>query len=147
MRKFFNKMKIVDEQIVETLHIHRSVHLAKLMVQFSPLSSRRRGTDDVCHTASLLCGCVWTIASVIARSALLVFALMVVLSVAFGFCWIHRAFCAYNLLVNACIEYEKLFGFGTLLTPARWFVLALGAVLFFLYFRRKWLVKHKKYRI
>ena len=36
MRKFFNKMKIVDEQIVETLHIHRSVHLAKLMVQFSP---------------------------------------------------------------------------------------------------------------
>ena len=36
MRKFFNKMKMVDEQIVETLHIHRSVHLAKLMVQFSP---------------------------------------------------------------------------------------------------------------
>lgn len=28
MRKFFNKMKMVDEQIVETLHIHRNVHLA-----------------------------------------------------------------------------------------------------------------------
>lgn len=97
MRKFFNKMKIVDEQIVETLHIHRSVHLAKLMVQFSPPVGAGL---MMCHTASLLCGCVWTIASVIARSALLVFALMVVLSVAFGFCWIHRAFCAYNLLVN-----------------------------------------------
>lgn len=24
MRKFFNKMKMVDEQIVETLHIHRN---------------------------------------------------------------------------------------------------------------------------
>lgn len=144
MRKFFNKMKIVDEQIVETLHIHRSVHLAKLMVQFSPPVGAGL---MMCHTASLLCGRVWTIASVIARSALLVFALMVVLSVAFGFCWIHRAFCGYNLLVNACIEYEKLFGFGMLLTPARWFVLALGAVLFALYFRRKWLVKNKKYRI
>ncbi len=72
---------------------------------------------------------------------------LVVLAVAFCFCWIHRAFCGYNLLVNACIKYEKLFGFGTLLTPARWFVLALGAVLFALYFRRKWLVKNKKYRI
>lgn len=99
-------MKIVDEQIVETLHIHRSVHLAKLMVQFAPPVGAGL---MMCHTASLLCGCVWTIASVIARSALLVFALMVVLSVAFGFCWIHRAFCTYNLLVNACIEYEKLF--------------------------------------
>ena len=144
MKRFFRKMKRMDERILNSLHIRRSVHLAKLMVQFSPPIGAGL---MMCHTASLLCGCVWTIASVIARSALLVFALMVVLSVAFGFCWIHRAFCGYNFLVNACIEYEKLFGFGTLLTPARWFVLALGAVLFFLYFRRKWLVKHKKYKI
>ena len=53
MRKFFNKMKIVDEQIVETLHIHRSVHLAKLMVQFSPPVGAGL---MMCHTASLLCG-------------------------------------------------------------------------------------------
>lgn len=105
MRKFFNKMKMVDEQIVETLHIHRNVHLAKLMVQFAPPIGAGL---MMCHTAVLLMGYVWSVASVIARSALLVFALMVVLSVAFGFCWIHRAFCGYNLLVNACIEYEKL---------------------------------------
>lgn len=137
-------MKRIDERILDSLHIRRSVHLAKLMVQFAPPVGAGL---MMCHTASLLMGYAWTIASVIARSALLVFALMVVLSVAFGFCWIHRAFCGYNFLVNACIEYEKLFGFGAFLTPARWFVLALGAVLFFLYFRRKWLVKHRKYRI
>lgn len=116
MRKFFNKMKMVDEQIVETLHIHRSVHLAKLMVQFSPPVGAGL---MMCHTASLLCGCVWTIASVIARSALLVFALMVVLSVAFGFCWIHRAFCGYNLLVNACIEYERSYSGSERSLPRR----------------------------
>ena len=93
-------MKRMDKWVLDSLHIHRSVHLAKLMVQFAPPVGAGL---MMCHTASLLCGCVWTIASVIARSALL--------------------------------------------TPARWFVLALGAVLFFLYFRRKWLVKHRKYRI
>ena len=137
-------MKRMDERILNSLHIRRSVRLAKLMVQFAPPVGAGL---MMCHTAVLLMGYVWSVASVIARSALLVFALMVVLSVAFGFCWIHRAFCGYNLLVNACIEYEKLFGFGTLLTPARWFVLALGAVLFALYFRRKWLVRYKNYRI
>ena len=144
MKRFFREMKRMDKWILDSLHIHRSVHLAKLMVQFAPPVGAGL---LMCHTAVILKGYVWSVASVIARSALLVFALMVVLSVAFGFCWIHRAFCGYNLLVNACIEYEKLFGFGALLTPARWFVLALGAVLFFLYFRRKWLVKNKKYRI
>lgn len=73
MRKFFNKMKMVDEQIVETLHIQRSVHLAKLMVQFAPPIGAGL---MMCHTAVLLMGYVWSVASVIARSALLVFALM-----------------------------------------------------------------------
>ena len=54
MRKFFNKMKMVDEQIVETLHIHRNVHLAKLMVQFAPPIGAGL---MMCHTAVLLmCG-------------------------------------------------------------------------------------------
>ena len=51
MRKFFNEMKRVDERIVDTLHIHRSVHLAKLMVQFSPPVGAGL---MMCHTASLL---------------------------------------------------------------------------------------------
>lgn len=93
-------MKRMDERILNSLHIHRNVHLAKLMVQFAPPVGAGL---MMCHTAVLLMGYVWSVASVIARSALLVFALMVVLSVAFGFCWIHRAFCGYNFLVNACI--------------------------------------------
>lgn len=50
MRKFFKKMERLDERIVDTQHIHRGVHLAKLMVQylrlalcFSLFTSERNG--------------------------------------------------------------------------------------------------------
>ena len=36
MKRFFRKMKRMDERILNSLHIRRSVHLAKLMVQFAP---------------------------------------------------------------------------------------------------------------
>lgn len=46
MRKFFNKMKIVDEQIVETLH---PPERASRQTDGAVLSSRRRRIDDVPH--------------------------------------------------------------------------------------------------
>lgn len=140
MMKFFREMDRLDAKTLDALHIHRSVHQAKQLVMIMPPLGAGL---MMCHTASLLMGYVWTVASAVARSAILVFVLMTVLSVAFGFCWIHRAFCAYNLLVNGCIEFEKLIGFGALLTPARWFMIAVGVVLFALYFRRKWLYKNR----
>lgn len=82
MKRFFREMKRMDKWILDSLHIHRSVHLAKLMVQFAPPVGAGL---LMCHTAVILKGYVWSVASVIARSALLVFALMVVLSVAFVF--------------------------------------------------------------
>lgn len=134
-------MDRLDAKTQKVLHLHRSVHQAKKVVMIMPPLGAGLMMG---HTASLLMGYVWTAASVVARSAILVFILVTVLSVAFGFCWIHRAFCAYNLLVNGCIEYERLFGFGAMLTPARWLVLAAGAVLFALYFRRNWLYRNNK---
>lgn len=137
-------MHLIDLKIVEALHLHKDIHLCRRVVGWSPFVGAAMMMG---HLSALVCGYHWSLANIIGKSSLIVFFLLLCLSVTFGYCWIHRAFCGYNFLVNACIEYEKLFGFGTLLTPARWFVLALGAVLFFLYFRRKWLVKHKKYKI
>lgn len=64
MRKFFNEMKRVDERIVDTLHIHRSVHLAKLMVQFSPPVGAGL---MMCHTALCMDDCFRNSAECAAR--------------------------------------------------------------------------------
>ena len=43
MKRFFREMKRMDKWILDSLHIHRSVHLAKGTVR----SSCRRRTSDV----------------------------------------------------------------------------------------------------
>lgn len=53
MKRFFRKMKRMDERILNSLHICRSVHLAKLMVQFAPPVGAGL---MMCHTAVLLMG-------------------------------------------------------------------------------------------
>lgn len=58
-------------------------------------------------------------------------------SFAFGFCWIHRAFISYGVLVSLCIDYQRTFGFGSLLFPARLFMVLLGLFLFAMFFYRK----------
>lgn len=58
-------------------------------------------------------------------------------SFAFGFCWIHRAFISYGILVSLCIDFQRTFGFGRYLFPARLFMVLLGIFLFamFLYLK------------
>lgn len=58
-------------------------------------------------------------------------------SFAFGFCWIHRAFVSYGVLVSFCIDFQRTFGFGSLLFPARLSMVLLGVFLFAMFFYRK----------
>ena len=58
-------------------------------------------------------------------------------SFAFGFCWIHRAFISYGVLVSLCIDFQRCFGFGSLLTPMRTLMVCLGVSLFAFFIRRK----------
>lgn len=58
-------------------------------------------------------------------------------SFAFGFCWIHRAFISYGVLVSLCIDYQRTFGLGSLLTPMRTLMVCLGVSLFAFFIRRK----------
>lgn len=59
------------------------------------------------------------------------------LSLAMRFCWVHRAFISYGVLISACIDYQRTFGFGSLLFPARIFMVLLGVFLFAMFFYRK----------
>lgn len=59
------------------------------------------------------------------------------LSFAMGFCWVHRAFISYGVLISACIDFQRCFGFGSLLTPMRTAMVCLGVLLFAFFIRRK----------
>lgn len=59
------------------------------------------------------------------------------LSLAMRFCWVHRAFISYGVLISACIDFQRCFGFGSLLMPMRTLMVCLGVSLFAFFIRRK----------
>ena len=36
----------------------------------------------------------------------------IIISLAYGFCWVHRAFATYGVLISFCIDFQRSFGFG-----------------------------------
>lgn len=36
----------------------------------------------------------------------------IIVSLAYGFCWVHRAFATYGVLISFCIDFQRSFGFG-----------------------------------
>lgn len=55
---------------------------------------------------------------------------LLVVSHAFGFCWLHKSFTIYVLLSSACMEYHREVGLGDTLTGHRMLFFVLGVLLF-----------------
>lgn len=141
MRRFFVGMHLIDLKIVEALHLHKDMHLCRRVVGWSPFVGAAMMMG---HLSALVCGYHWSLANVIGKSSLIVFFLLLCLSVTFGYCWIHRAFLLYNFVVNMVLEIQKIEPFGDVLAPSRWIMLGVGASLFLIYVRYKWIFRYKK---
>ena len=50
----------------------------------------------------------------------------IIVSLAYGFCWVHRAFATYGVLISFCIDFQRSFGFGVLRQPLHLLMVALG---------------------
>lgn len=61
----------------------------------------------------------------------------IIISLAYGFCWVHRAFITYGVLISFCIDFQRSFGFGVLSRPLHLLMVALGLLLFFVFFKKK----------
>lgn len=81
------------------------------------------------HTSLLIHGYDCSLAYVFYSYSFTGFITWIMISVTFQFNWMHRAFISYNYLVSFCVDFQREVGFGNWLTPARWFVLALGVVI------------------
>lgn len=61
----------------------------------------------------------------------------IIVSLAYGFCWVHRAFSTYRVLISFCIDFQRSFGFGVLCHPLHLLLVALGLLLFFIFIKKK----------
>lgn len=65
------------------------------------------------------------------------FAAWIIVSLAYGFCWVHRAFITYGVMISFCIDFQRTVGFGSLREPMHLLMVALGVMLFAFFIRKK----------
>lgn len=65
------------------------------------------------------------------------FVAWIIVSLAYGFCWVHRAFITYGVLISFCIDFQRTIGFGILREPMYHLTVLLGLFLFLVFFRKK----------
>lgn len=93
------------------------------------------------HTGLLIIGIDGPCADVIAGSAIIPSILIFSMSNLFKFCYIHKLLTIYALVVDLCINFQRLIGFGYIIEELRILMFIIGTILFFLL-----LLKFKKYR-
>lgn len=65
------------------------------------------------------------------------FVAWIIVSLAYGFCWVHRAFITYGVLISFCIDFQRTIGFGIMRQPLHIAMVVLGAFLFFIFIKKK----------
>lgn len=84
------------------------------------------------HTIFSYMGITTTLASTLAGSAIIPAIIIYSMSNMLKFCYIHKAFTLYALLVDICINYNSFIGFGKLLEAIQLFFIFVGTILFIL---------------
>lgn len=65
------------------------------------------------------------------------FVAWIVVSLAYGFCWVHRAFITYGVMISFCIDFQRTIGFGFMRQPLHLMMVALGIILFYIFIKKK----------
>lgn len=128
----FHKLDTIDRLITSKIGLVRSRRIGRLLVGFIPCIGC---LAMVIHCATLLMGYDLHISAFLFKYALLWFILLTILSIAYEFCWVHRAFLLYNYIIGVMIEHQRLHGFGSWLTPLRWIALIIGIILIIAFIR------------
>lgn len=117
MKKLFAGLK-------ETLKSNRPIVLG---IKFIPVISVMLLT---LHVGLLLCG--WHEVITVGLSAVLLVTLLILLSIRFNFCMLHKALIAYMAVMTLCICIQRMDGFGQALTIFRTIMFMLGLILSYL---------------
>lgn len=129
----FEVIRHADASIIEK--IGGSQHFRKLARIFIGTVPGVGTVFMTIHVLFLLLGHEYHLAEYMFDYSLVWFLLLTILSISFEFCWVHRAFCAYNYIISMCIHYQDVHGFGHHLHAARCAAFLLGVFLIYSFFR------------
>lgn len=89
------------------------------------------------HCALLSLGIKARLTEWIFDCSLFGFVAWIAVSLAYGFCWVHRAFITYGVMISFCIDFQRTIGFGFLREPLHLAMVALGIALFYIFIKKK----------
>lgn len=111
----------------------KSQRISIMLIKYAPVISTLCMTV---HIALLLLG-YKSPAEAIVGTTLLPSIVLLTASHAFRFCALHKILICYTFVVDLCCKYERIIGFGDLLTPMRVVMLLIGLRLLFAVLKNK----------
>ena len=126
----YKTSRYLDAGVVNKFGILRARRLARFLTGFLPVFGALWFIVNIIMQItigeSLLVGLVF-------KHAFIWMAFITILSIAYEFCWVHRAFVLYDYLISISIEHQIEVGFGDWLYPIRVLKIAMGLFLFFIF--------------
>lgn len=126
----YDVIKYIDARIIHKVGVQRARRLSRFLIGFLPVFGAlwfiANVSIQITIGESYLFGLVF-------KHAFMWMLLITILSIAYEFCWVHRAFVLYDYLVSISIEHQIEVGFGDWLFPVRVTKIIIGLLLFFVF--------------
>lgn len=126
----FDIIRYIDARIIHKVGVQRSRRLSRFLIGFLPVFGAlwfiANVSMQITIGESYLFGLVF-------KHAFMWMVLITILSIAYEFCWVHRAFVLYDYLVSISIEHNIEVGFDEWLFPIRVTKIVIGLLLFFVF--------------
>lgn len=126
----YDVIRYIDDRIIYKVGVQRARRLSRFLIGFLPVFGAlwfiANVTMQITIGESYLFGLVF-------KHAFMWMLLITILSIAYEFCWVHRAFVLYDYLVSISIEHQIEVGFNEWLFPLRVTKIVIGLLLFFVF--------------
>lgn len=126
----YDVIRYIDDRIIHKVGVQRARRLSRFLIGFLPVFGAlwfiANVSMQITIGESYLFGLVF-------KHAFMWMLLITILSIAYEFCWVHRAFVLYDYLVSISIEHQIEVGFDEWLFPLRVTKIVIGLLLFFVY--------------
>ena len=126
----YDVIRYIDDRIIYKVGVQRARRLSRFLIGFLPVFGAlwfiANVSMQITIGESYLFGLVF-------KHAFMWMLLITILSIAYEFCWVHRAFVLYDYLVSISIEHQIEVGFNEWLFPIRVTKIIIGLLLFFVF--------------
>ena len=126
----YDIIRYIDDRIIYKVGVQRARRLSRFLIGFLPVFGAlwfiANVSMQITIGESYLFGLVF-------KHAFMWMLLITILSIAYEFCWVHRAFVLYDYLISISIEHNIEVGFNEWLFPVRVTKIIIGLLLFFVF--------------